>query len=268
MYSITPLVVAYGPQREKSRFTYMHNFGEKVDIPYVSWLIQGEGRVILVDAGCSAEDYKEHVRGPDAPLHLAGEVFQDVISVKPLEEHFAGLGLSFDDVDTLIQTHLDWDHCMNTRKFARSRILIQQAEWKQIPVHPLFKSTYAPGWVYEAISGLNVSGLNVEFVDGDYSPAKGIQVILTPGHSPGGQSVAVDTDDGTYVIAGMCTIGENFYPPEAVTSKGTYKVIPTGMHTNPITCYDSMLRLLDVGKDKVLAFHDQANFDLGVLGRS
>ena len=45
-------------------------------------------------------------------------------------------------------------------------------------------------------------------------------------------------------------------------------MIPTGMHTNPITCYDSMLRLLDVGKDKVLPFHDQANFDLGVIGRA
>ena len=50
MYTITPMVVAYGPQREKSRFTYMHNFGEKVDIPYVSWLLQGDGRNILVPA--------------------------------------------------------------------------------------------------------------------------------------------------------------------------------------------------------------------------
>jgi N-acyl homoserine lactone hydrolase len=263
MYTITPLVVAYGPQREKSRFTYMHGFGEKVDIPYVSWLIRGEGRVILVDAGCSASDYREHVRGPDAPLHLAGEVFQDVIDVMPLEEHFAAQGLAFDDVDTLIQTHLDWDHSMNTRKFGKSRILIQKAEWSQIPVHPLFKSTYAPKWVYEEIGNLNV-----EFVDGDYDVANGIRVILTPGHSPGGQSIAVDTDDGTYVIAGMCTIRENFYPPEEVLKRGSYRVIPTGMHTNPITCYDSMLRLLDIGKDKVIPFHDSANFELGTLGRT
>ena len=53
-----PWSLRCGPQREKSRFTYMHNFGDKVDIPYVSWLIQGEGRNILVDAGCSAEDYR------------------------------------------------------------------------------------------------------------------------------------------------------------------------------------------------------------------
>src|SRR5438128_2016006 len=144
MNTITPMVVAVGPRREKSRFTYMHNFGAKVDIPYVSWLIQGDGRTILVDAGCSADDYKQHVRGDAGPLHLAGEVFEDVQDVKPIEQHFEERGLSFDDVDTFVQTHLDWDHCMNTRKFAKSRILIQSAEWKKIPVHPLFKSTYAP----------------------------------------------------------------------------------------------------------------------------
>ena len=260
MYTITPLVVAYGPQREKSRFTYMHNFGDKVDIPYVSWLIRGEGRVILVDAGCSASDYREHIRG-EKPLELAGETFQDVIDVKPLEQYFEELGLSFDDVDTFIQTHLDWDHCMNTTKFTKPRILIQRAEWQKIPFHPLFASTYAPKEHYERLGKLNV-----EFVEGDYEVAPGIRCIVTPGHSPGGQSVVVDTNDGTYVIAGMCTIRENFYPSEAVLAKGTYKVIPTGMHTDPLECYDSMLRILDVGKDKVLPFHDSAIMDVEVIG--
>lgn len=261
MFTITPLVVAIGPQREKSRFTYMHNFGQKVDIPYVSWLLRGDdGRVILVDAGCSATDYRERIRG-EGPLMLAGERFQDVQDVKPIEEHFAEQGLSFDDVDTFIQTHLDWDHCMNTTKFRRSRILIQRAEWERIPVHPLFASTYAPKDHYEQIARLNV-----EFVEGDVVVAKGVRAMLTPGHSPGGQSVVVDTDGGTYVIAGMCTIRENFYPPEEVLAKGTYKVIPTGMHVDPILTYDSMLRILDVGKDKVLPFHDAAVLELGTIG--
>jgi glyoxylase-like metal-dependent hydrolase (beta-lactamase superfamily II) len=260
MYTITPMVVALGPQREKSRFTYMHNFGDKVDIPYVSWLIRGEGRTILVDAGCSATDYRERIRG-EGPLKLAGETFRDVEDVRPIEEHFDEQGLSFDDVDTFIQTHLDWDHCMNTTKFRRSRILIQRSEWQKIPVHPLFSSTYAPKEHYDEIARLNV-----EFVEGDHEVAKGVRCLLTPGHSPGGQSVAVDTADGTYVIAGMCTIRDNFYPPEDILAKGTYKVIPAGMHTDPILCYDSMLRILDVGKDKVLPFHDIAVMEMRTLG--
>ena len=261
MYTITPMVVAIGPQREKSRFTYMHNFGEKVDIPYVSWLIRGEGRTILVDAGCSAGDYAQHVRGDDGPLQLAGETFQDVQDVKTLEQHFDEQGLAFDDIDTFIQTHLDWDHCMNTRKFTRSRILIQRAEWEKIPVHPLFKSTYAPKWVYDEIAGLNV-----EFVEGDIEVSAGVRTIFTPGHSPGGQSVVVDTAVGTYVIAGMCTIRENFYPTADPTGKREYKVIPTGMHMDPLLCYESMLRILDIGKENVLPFHDDAILQIESIG--
>ena len=193
---------------------------------------------------------------------LAGELFQDVVDVKPIEHHLDERGLSFDDIDTFVQTHLDWDHCMNTTKFRTSRILVQKAEWEKIPVHPLFKSTYAPKEHYEELARLP----KIEFVEGDHEVAPGVRCLFTPGHSPGGQSVVVDTNDGTYVIAGMCTIRDNFYPPPEVLAKGTYKVIPAGMHMDPIVCYDSMLRILDVGGDKVLPFHDSAMFEMGTIG--
>jgi glyoxylase-like metal-dependent hydrolase (beta-lactamase superfamily II) len=139
--------------------------------------------------------------------------------------------------------------------------VIQESEWRKIPYHALFKSTYAPPEVYEEIGGLNV-----QFVDGDVALTDGIDLVFAPGHSPGGQSVAVETAEGTYVIAGMCTIRENFYPPEEVTARSAYKVIPTGMHVDPIVCYDSMLRLLEIGGDKVLPFHDGAVMTMGTLG--
>ena len=111
---------------------------------------------------------------------LAGEVFEDVVDVKPIEEHFEEQGLSFDDIDTFVQTHLDWDHCMNTPKFTKSKILIQRAEWEKIPVHPLFKSTYAPKYAYEEIAGLNV-----EFIEGDLELSKGVRLDADAGPQPG-----------------------------------------------------------------------------------
>lgn len=260
-YTITPMVVAYGPQREKSRFTYMHYAGQKVDIPYVSWLIQGNGMNVVVDAGCSADDYKEHIRPKDGPLMLAGEKFDDVIDVKPLDDHLKQRGLTFDDVDIFIQTHLDWDHCMNTKHFKKSRILLQKAEWSKIPFHPFFKSTYAPKYVYEEIARMDL-----QLMEGDYTVAPGLRVIFTPGHSPGGQSVVVDTEEGTYAIAGMCSIRENFYPPAEILARSEYKVIPCGMHTDPILCYESMLRILEVGGGRVLPFHDAAVMTMGTIG--
>ncbi|MBV8600118.1 MAG: N-acyl homoserine lactonase family protein, partial [Candidatus Eremiobacteraeota bacterium] len=245
MFRITPMVVAFGPQREKSRFTYMHDFGVKIDIPYMSWLIQGKGLNVLVDTGCSAEDYRRYVRPSGADLVLAGETFKDVQDVKPLEEQLAERGLTIDDIDIVIQTHLDWDHCMNTRKFKKSKVLVQRYEFQNVPGHVFFKSTYAPKSIYEEIASTG----NMQLLDGDYVVTKGLEVITTPGHSPMGQSIVVDTEKGRHVIAGMCTVRDNFYPPEEVLSRSDYQVIPAGMHYDPVVCYNSMLRIKEVGGD-------------------
>jgi N-acyl homoserine lactone hydrolase len=262
-WKITPLVVALGPQREKSRFTYMHNFGEKVDIPYVAWLLQDGTHNVLVDTGCSAADFAAKVRPGDGPLMLAGERFADVEDVTPLDQGLAEQGLDLDAIDLVIQTHLDWDHTMNTPRLAAggARIVVQRKEWEQVPAHPLFASTYAPPETYGEIEAGDL-----QLLDGDIEILPGVSLMVTAGHSPAGQSVIVDTAAGRHVIVGMCTIAENFWPPDEVLAKGTYKVIPTGMHIDPIETYDSMLRIKDIPEARILPFHDSAVLDYGVLG--
>lgn len=264
MWKITPLIVAYGPRREKSRFTYLFDFGQKVDIPYVSWLLQNQrsGMNVLVDAGCSKEDYIKHIRGEDrGPLMLAGEKFDDVVDVKPLKDALAEHQLTYDDIDILIQTHLDWDHCMNTRHFKKSKILLQKKEWDALPPHPFFKGTFAPDYIYEEIGNLNV-----EMIDGDYKVADGLELIVTPGHSVAGQSVVVDTAEGRYIIAGMCTLRDNFYPSEEVQKLLGYDIIPTGMHYDPLETIRSMRRMLEIAGPNVLPFHDSAVWNMGTIG--
>ena len=140
---------------------------------------------------------------------LAGEIFQDVVDVKPIEEHLADRGLLVRGHRHVRPTHLDWDHCMNTTKFRTSRILIQKAEWEKIPVHPLFKSTYAPKEHYEELARLPRWSSSRATTRSPGACA----ALFHARPQPGGQSVAVDTGEGTYVIAGMCTIRDNFYPP-------------------------------------------------------
>lgn len=192
---------------------------------------------------------------------LAGERFDDVQDVLPIEQRVSDQGLELADIDLVIQTHLDWDHTMNTSKFRRTRIVVQREEWQKIPAHPLFASTYAPREIYAAIQALDL-----ELVDGDREILPGVRLMVTPGHSPAGQSVIVQTAEGPHVIVGMCTIAENFFPPEEVLKKGTYTVIPTGMHIDPIVCYDSMLAIKAIPEARILPFHDIAVLEMGVLG--
>ena len=71
---------------------------------------------------------------------------------------------------------------MNTTKFPTSRILIQKAEWEKIPVHPLFKSTYAPKEHYEELAGLP----KVEFVEGDHEVAPACAACSRRATAPAG----------------------------------------------------------------------------------
>ncbi|MBI2477092.1 MAG: hypothetical protein HYV60_00050 [Planctomycetia bacterium] len=48
----------------------------------------------------------------------------------------------------------------------KSKILVQRTEWAKLPVHPLFKSTYAPKHIYE-----EMDRLHMQFLDGDHQVA-------------------------------------------------------------------------------------------------
>jgi hypothetical protein len=47
-YTIRCLTNGMGPQREKSRFTWLNFAGQKVDVPYIIWYIEGAEKKILV----------------------------------------------------------------------------------------------------------------------------------------------------------------------------------------------------------------------------
>jgi N-acyl homoserine lactone hydrolase len=260
MFSITPIIVATGPHREVSRFTYLNGFGQKISIPYVAWLLRGKDLNVLADTGCSAEQYSTHIRPSQGTLMVGGEQFADVVDQTPLEQGLAEHGLRPDDIDVLIQTHLDWDHCMNTPAFKRSKILIQKDELDDLPVHPLYTRTHAPDYIYDEIKGLNL-----EVVDGDHRIADGLEVIYTPGHTAGGQSVVVNTRSGTHVITGLCTIKANYYLSDEDKATMGYDVIPPGMHLDARVAYASVQRILEIGGDKVIANHDPSNHHLGTI---
>jgi len=260
-YTITPLVVAFGIQREMSRFTYLNSPGVKFDIPYVSFLLQSGKMNILVDSGCSAEDYKRWIKpAGDEPLQLAGEQFRDVEDAVTIEERLKNHGLAVDDIDILVQTHLDWDHCMNTLKFRKSRIVIQKTEIEDQPVHPLYRASHPPDEIHE-----EYLKLNLEVVDGNVNLLDGLDLLLTPGHTAGGQSLLVRTPQGPYVIAGLCTTYANYYIPDEEKKKLGYDVIPPGMHISAVDAYESVKLLLEIGGDRILPLHEPSLADLRTI---
>ena len=90
----------------------------------------------------------------------------------------------------VINTHLDFDHCGGNRLFPGIPIHVQRTE---------LEAAQSPRYITEWIA---FEGATYVEHDGEAEILPGIRVVPTPGHSPGHQSVLVDTEDGLVIVAG------------------------------------------------------------------
>ena len=214
---------------DKGIFTYLRNYGEKILVPTWAWLIEGGEDPILVDTGCALEEFMKY-----SILTSGGE------EGVPIEDFLQKRGITVTDIKTIIMTHLHSDHCLNAKKFPNARIVVQQEEleFARNP-HPLFSAIFKNEW-YE--------GLNFETVQGDTEIVPGVKTIFTPGHTAGNQSVSITTEQGEVVIAGFCTLDDNF------SDKGD--IIP-GPHVDPFKAYDSIIKIKNLA-DVLIPLHSQS----------
>lgn len=236
-YTIRPLVTARFAI-DAGRLTYLRNYGKQIWIPCPFFFIEGGKKRILVDTSGEAE-------------HMAGMRSEPVEHVCGFEDALGSVGVSPEEIDIVIHTHLMYDHCANSKKCPRAVFIAQKKELEFArDVHPLLAGTYQKQ-LYE--------GLRFEEVDGDQEIEDGIRVLFTPGHTPGCQSVAVKTWQGLAVITGFCCIRENFDSEKL--KEGPWQtdkrpeVIPPGIHYNLFEAYDSALRVGDMA-DILIPFHD------------
>lgn len=229
--SIRPIPL-YKGTRDKSQWTYRVNPGQKTASAHYVWFIEGAEKTMLVDCGAGAEAYQK--RG------LADE------RVQALETGLHKLGLASEDIEVVILTHLHWDHVGLASKFSNASFLVQKKEYDfAIDPHPAVASGYDKALFLD---------LNLELLQGDSAVIGGVHVILTPGHTPGGQSVAVDTPKGLAIITGFCCSLENFFPPPEIQAKGIEIVAP-GIHTDLLGAYDSVLKVKQ-SADIIIPLHD------------
>ena len=129
--------------------------------------------------------------------HPEGRVLVDTGMIDSTPELDAEWGIRFDatliprDVVCVINTHLHFDHCGGNRLFAGTPIHVQRAERE---------AARADG--YTIPSWVEFEGATYVEHDGKAEIVPGVRVLPTPGHTPGHQSVLVDTDDGLVVLAG------------------------------------------------------------------
>lgn len=227
-YRIKPVSLMTS-EADKSGFTYMCFPGVPMKLDVAYFIIDGtpnKSGKVLVDTGIWESLFKNYWPG-------AG------VDIQSFEESLEKEGMTVDDVDIIIQTHLHHDHVGNTSKCKNAEVYVQEEEWAFMRApHPL-QAQYYPRELYE--------GWKLRLIRGDYELFPGLRILHTPGHTPGTQSVAVDTEEGTAVIAGMCSIYQTFDEPAKVLDKGhpfsSWEVFSQAIATDMNQSYYSVLRL-------------------------
>jgi len=208
------------------------NWGVSLELVGYTWYIEGPKENIIVDAGGTAEGLIKY-GVPTETIHS-------------VEDGLSMVGLKPDDIDIVILTHLHFDHVELGYKYTKARFIVQKAEldFARNP-HPIAAGEYDKD---------TFERLNYEVIEGDKEVTEGVRILVTPGHTPGGQSILVETAKGTAVITGFCCIDDNFYPPDEVAKR--MPVIISAFHTDIYQFYDSMLKVKGIA-DIIVPIHEK-----------
>lgn len=230
-YIIRPMMLGK-MKMNSSLMTYLLNFHKELWIPVVCWYVRVNNKNLLIDTGAP----------PEMMRRFWYEDYEEVIS---FEEALNSVEMSPGSIDIIIQTHLHFDHCGNTRKCYNAEVVVQKEELRFArDPHTLFFGSY-PKTALE--------GIHFKEIEGDIEVLPGIQTFHIPGHSPGTQAVSIQTEKGCFVLSGFCSIKDNFLPPKKI--RKAWPVLTPGVHIDSLMAFESALRVRELG-DMIIPIHD------------
>jgi len=160
---------------------------KKVDVAMMVWLLRGEGRTVLVDAGFYRDRFVNRWKPADF--------------VEP-SKALAKAGVKPEDVTDIIISHVHWDHLDGADLFPRARVWIQRDEYAHyVDDGGLPRSTTIDTADAAMLAAIRSSG-RLRLVPGDsVEIIPGITVFLGGKHTFASQYASVRTASGPVILA-------------------------------------------------------------------
>lgn len=227
-----------------------------VEVPMVYSLVAkpdgaDERRAILVDTGFKSGK------------SMTGRRFDDFETPAAV---LSKVGYRPEDIDTIVLTHLHFDHAGNFEAFPKARIYVQRLEyerWKAVIANISDLGIGKQSWMLSSLDvdvftqlDKAIDAGRVTFLDGDGEIAPGVTCRLAEDtHTFGSQWVEISTSVGPHVIAGDCvywyTNVERMWPPGYLQGN-TWNLIET---------YQKLRRLVgDDHLERIIPGHDMETF--------
>ncbi len=194
-YEIYALKYA-GPFTSSVAMVFFNEEWDKtIERNYYIWAIKGKDGVTVVDAGTGlAEQSKRKLKGYVNPVQA-----------------LARIGVNGSNVKQVIITHIHFDHVggmeMFPQAFPQAKFYVQKKEFDFWIKSPVAKKKPFVG-ITDTLANKIVADMEgtdrLQLICGDQVILPGIELLLTPGHTLGLQSVAVNTAKGKAIVASDC----------------------------------------------------------------
>ncbi len=194
------LALKYGRHADRTRrdnFMSADDHACPQPIDYFIWVIRNANRTLLFDTGFDNAEAK--VRGR-------------ILDFEP-PEVLRRIGVAAEEIETVIISHLHYDHAGTLDLFPAARFHVQEAEVSYATGPCMCDEAMRKPFTADHVCSLvkKVYSGRVQFYDGDGEVAPGVTVHRAGGHTKGLQCLRVATSSGFVVLASDAThLYENF----------------------------------------------------------
>lgn len=233
-YEVYAIRYATREARRSSHFIGGDPHDGPMPMDYYMWVIKGDGRAIVVDAGFTEDVARKRER-----TFLRCPV-----------DTLALLDVDPEQVADVILTHLHYDHVGNVHRFPAAQFHMQEAEMHYATGRYMRYPRLSHAFEVEDVCGmvrLNYES-RVRFYGGSAELAPGIHLHAAGGHSAGLQFVTVNTRRGVVVLASDVS---HFYENMA-----SYRPFPTAFHIGEMLEGFDKLQAAAPSPDHIIPGHD------------
>ncbi|MFH8484896.1 N-acyl homoserine lactonase family protein [Streptomyces longisporoflavus] len=197
--------------------------------PVFGYLVRRPEGIILFDTGIGAAD-------PGTESHYRPRR-------RPLEDALAAAGLALADISVVVNCHLHFDHCGGNPLLSGKPVLVQATE---------LATARRGGYTIDDL--VDFPGVDYKEITGETELWPGVRIIPTPGHTEGHQSLVIEQDDGTVVLAGQAHDFASHFTADHMA----HRAIRDGLEA-PLPAHRPwMERLLACDPRRVLFAHDSS----------